>query len=232
DPAGNTDASPAQFTWTVDTAAPDTTIDVWPPDPDSSPNPSFDFSSAESGSTFQCKLDGGGFSSCASPKSYSGLADDSHTFAVRATDPAGNTDSPPASYTWTVNAGEPAVSITAPSGYVNLGDADPFTVTATSPDGDVAGVELFSCTDASNDCSTGTWVSLGTDATAPYTASWPLPPDGDAALRAVATDVGSNTGEDVVNVTVDRTRPVTSIDSAPAASTNATGATFDFSASE
>ena len=73
---------------------------------------------------------------------------------------------------------------------------------------------------------------IGTDAAAPYTTSWPLPADGNAALRAVATDVGSNTGEDIVNVTVDRTRPVTSIDAAPVASTNATGATFDFSASE
>jgi hypothetical protein len=151
---------------------------------------------------------------------------------VRATDQAGNTDSTPASYTWAVNAGAPSVSITAPSGFVNLADADPYTVTATSPDGDVSGVELFACTDASNDCSTGSWVSLGSDATAPYTGSWSLPADGNAALRAVATDVGSNTGEDIVNVTIDRTRPVTSIDSAPADPTSSTGASFDFSASE
>ena len=131
-----------------------------------------------------------------------------------------------------MNAGAPSVSISAPSGFVNLADADPYTVTATSPDGDVSGVEFFACTDESNDCSTGTWVSLGTDATAPYTGSWSLPGDGNAALRAVATDVGSNTGEDVVNVTVDRTRPATSIDSAPADPTSATGASFDFSASE
>ena len=152
---------------------------------------------------------------------------------MRATDPAGNTDGTPASYTWVVNAGAPSVSITAPSGFVNLADADPFTVTATSPDGDVANVEFFSCTDSSSNCSTGSWVSLGApDTSAPYTASWSLPADGNAALRAVATDIGSNTGADVVNVTVDRTRPVSSIDSAPADPTNATGASFSFSASE
>ncbi|HET6656454.1 MAG TPA: Ig-like domain-containing protein [Gaiellaceae bacterium] len=232
DIAGNTDASPAQFTWAVDTSAPNTTIDVSPADPDSSPNPSFEFSSSEGSSTFECELDGGGFTSCTSPKSYSGLADGSHTFQVRSTDQAGNTDATPASYTWSVNAGAPTVSITAPSGFVNLADADPFTVSATSPDGDVAGVEFFSCSDASNDCSSGSWVSLGSDAAAPYTASWPLPADGNAALRAVATDVGTNTGEDVLNVTVDRTRPVTSIDSAPSDPTSATGASFDFSGSE
>jgi len=152
---------------------------------------------------------------------------------VRATDPAGNTDATPAQFTWVVNAGAPSVSITAPSGFVNLADADPFTVTATSPDGDVANVELFRCSDASTNCSTGSWVSLGApDTTAPYTASWSLPADGNAALRALATDVGSNTGADVVNVTVDRTRPVSSIDSSPADPTNATGASFSFSGSE
>jgi hypothetical protein len=132
-----------------------------------------------------------------------------------------------------VNAGAPSVSITAPSGFVNLADADPFTVMATSPDADVASVEFFRCTDSSSGCSTGSWVSLGApDTTAPYSGSWSLPADGNAALRAVATDVGSNTGADVVNVTVDRTRPVSSIDSAPSHPTNATGASFDFSASE
>src|SRR5829696_4951601 len=232
DQAGNTDASPAQSTWTVDTAAPDTTIDVGPPDPDATPSPSFEFSATEGGSSFECELDGGGFASCSSPKSYPSLADGSHTFEVRATDQAGNTDSTPASYTWAVNAGAPGVSVTAPTGFVNLADADPFTVTATSPDGDVSGVEFFACTDASNDCSTGSWVSLGTDAAAPYTTLWALPADGNAALRAVATDVGSNTGEDIVNVTVDRTRPVTSIDSAPAYPTSATDGSFDFNGSE
>src|SRR4029079_1917439 len=126
DQAGNTDASPAQFTWTVDTSAPDTTIDLVPPDPDARPSRSFEFSATEGGSTFECELDGGGFASCTSPKGYSGLADGSHTFSVRATDQAGNTDSPPASYTWPVNAGAPSVSITAPSGFVNRADADPY----------------------------------------------------------------------------------------------------------
>jgi Bacterial Ig domain/Chitobiase/beta-hexosaminidase C-terminal domain/Bacterial Ig-like domain/PASTA domain len=216
----------------VDQTAPNTSIGSTPSDPTNATGAAFTFSATETGSTFECELDGGGFSSCASPKSYSGLADGSHTFEVRATDQAGNTDAAPASYTWAVNAGAPSVSITAPAGFVNLADADPFAVTATSPDAEVASVEFFSCTDASSDCSTGSWVSLGTDATAPYTASWPLPADGNTALRAVATDVGSNTGEDIVDVTVDRTRPVTSIDSAPADPTNTTGATFDFSASE
>jgi hypothetical protein len=100
DTAGN--ASPnASYTWTIDTTAPQTTIDIAPPDP-STPDVSFDFSSSEGGSSFQCELDGGGFTVCSSPASHTGLLPGSHTFQVRATDDAGNTDATPASFTWTV----------------------------------------------------------------------------------------------------------------------------------
>lgn len=50
------------------------------------------------------RVDGNGYSSCASPKSYIGLADGVHTFEVRATDAARNADQTPASRTWTVDS--------------------------------------------------------------------------------------------------------------------------------
>ena len=97
DAAGNTDPTPASFTWTIDTAAP-TRRSTPPADPSTSTAASFSFSSSEPGSTFACQLDGGGYSACTSPKSYTGLADGAHTFQVRATDAAGNTDPTPPSY--------------------------------------------------------------------------------------------------------------------------------------
>jgi len=109
DLAGNIDATPASYAWTVeapppDTTAPESVIDSGPANPTSSAEAVFNFSANESGSTFECALDGAAFAPCASPLQLTGLAAGAHTFDVRATDAAGNVDSSPASYTWTVEA--------------------------------------------------------------------------------------------------------------------------------
>ena len=75
----------------VDIVPPQTTIDVAPDDLSGDASPSFEFSSDEAGATFECRIDGG-WGACASPKSYAGLTDGSHTFQVRAIDAADNTD--------------------------------------------------------------------------------------------------------------------------------------------
>jgi len=107
DAAGNTDPTPASYAWTVDTTTPDTTppdttITAAPPARSSSSTASFSFTATEAGSSFACRLDSGAFTPCVSPRSYSALGFGSHSFQVRATDAAGNTDPTPASYTWTV----------------------------------------------------------------------------------------------------------------------------------
>jgi subtilisin family serine protease len=56
----------------------------------------FKFSSDEAGSTFKCKRNNGSWASCTSPKVYRNLPLGEHTFRVRATDQAGNTDPTPA----------------------------------------------------------------------------------------------------------------------------------------
>ena len=89
-PAGNVDATPATFTWTVDTTAPNTNITSSPPTrrtrparASRSPRPR-PARASSSASTAARSRD------CSSPKTYSGLTEGSHTFQVRATDAAGN----------------------------------------------------------------------------------------------------------------------------------------------
>ena len=125
----------------VDATPPDTIIDTGPSNPTDQTSAAFTFHSTESGSTFQCQLDNGGFSACTSGKSYSSLPDGSHSFQVRAIDGAGNTDPTPASYDWTVDSTtQTPLSIGAsllPDAEVGLhysadlgigGGADPYTV--------------------------------------------------------------------------------------------------------
>ncbi|HEX8688772.1 MAG TPA: hypothetical protein VF729_00855, partial [Solirubrobacterales bacterium] len=107
DLAGN-EGTPDSFSWEVDNSlnditAPETTIVGSPPNPSTSPNASFAYSSNEAGSTFECKLDGGAFVGC-DPEgvTYFGLANGPHSFQVRARDSIGNLDATPAGYSWDV----------------------------------------------------------------------------------------------------------------------------------
>ncbi len=112
DPAGNVDPSPASYSWTIDATPPDTTIGPsYPAALTIATGATFDFSSSESPSTYACALDAGAYSSCSSPKTYSGLADGPHTFYVRATDAATNTDPSPATYNWTIDTTPPSTTI-------------------------------------------------------------------------------------------------------------------------
>ena len=121
DQAGNEDASPAtrSFTIGVDTTPPDTNITSAPPALSNSGTAIFNFTATEAGSTFQCSLDGGSFTNCSSPQSYFTLGGGSHTFQVRATDAANNTDLTPASYNWTIDLTSPDTTITVgPTGTI------------------------------------------------------------------------------------------------------------------
>ena len=209
DAAGNTDATPASHTWTIDLTAPDTTIDSAPSNPSGNTTPTLAFSSSEPGSTFECRIDSGSWTSCSSPDSLSpALTEGSHTFDVRAIDQAGNADPTPASHTWIIDSGAPSVTITAPLTYLNGSDTNNYVVTATTADADVAQVDFYECSNASANCATGAWLQFGTDSSAPYTATWSTPAfDGLKSIRAVAVDAATNTGEDVRDITIDRTAP-------------------------
>ncbi len=86
----------------ADTTPPQTTIGSGPDATTATGAASFTFSADEAGSTFECRLDGGEWIACHSPRSYSLLLDGTHNFAVRAIDASGNVDPTPATWRWTV----------------------------------------------------------------------------------------------------------------------------------
>jgi hypothetical protein len=103
----------------IDTTPPDTAIGSGPTGTTTVTSASFDFSATEAGSTFECRLDGGAYAGCDSPKAYSGLANGAHTFEVRATDPSGNVDATPANRGWTIALPAYAESVLATPALVN-----------------------------------------------------------------------------------------------------------------
>ncbi|MGH9224150.1 MAG: Ig-like domain-containing protein, partial [Acidimicrobiales bacterium] len=102
DLVGSTDQTPAARSFTVDTTAPQTTIDAGPSGTTNVSTPTFGFSSSETGSSFECRVDNAVFTTCTTPLTTAALGDGLHTFEVRATDAVGNTDQTPASRSFTV----------------------------------------------------------------------------------------------------------------------------------
>jgi hypothetical protein len=74
--------------------APTATVDGFP-FTSSSPTPAFNFASSETGSTFQCSLNGGAFAPCTPGNPFGpALANGNYTFAVIATDAAAQQSQP------------------------------------------------------------------------------------------------------------------------------------------
>jgi parallel beta-helix repeat protein len=226
DVAGNVDATPAAYSWTVlDATAPETTITAQPPASTGSTAAVFEFtgSDAVTPSTslaFECSLDGAAFGACTSPRSYTGLAVGSHTFRVRATDAAGNTDATPAAFTWTVLdtvapettiTGHPAASTTSTTASFTFNGSDETTAAASL---------TFQC-------------SLNG---APFAAcasprAYSGVPAGPHTFRVRASDAAGNVDGTPASFSwtvLDSTAPITSITGQPVATTTSTSATFAF----
>jgi hypothetical protein len=92
DPYGNTDPTEATYGFVVDRTAPDTRIASGPSDITDSRTPTFEITSSEPGSTFECQVDTGDIGVCESPFTLAALENGEHTFHAWAVDAAGNRD--------------------------------------------------------------------------------------------------------------------------------------------
>jgi hypothetical protein len=214
DLAGNTGSAPA-YTWTIDaTAPPSPALTDAPQDPSGSSTASFSFLDADSTASFQCQLDGGGFSACSSPKNYSGIGDGSHTFAVKAVDPIGH-ESGITTYTWTVDTGHPVVTLTDKPPLLTNQTAASFSFSSNKPNSNyqckLDGGSFGSCT------SPRLYTGLGDG---PHTFSVRAAALGNLGLTTEYTWI------------VDTVAPDTAITTTPPASSTSGSANFTFTSSE
>jgi large repetitive protein len=224
DGAGNTDPTPATYTWKIDLTPPETTITTGPADPTNATGAVFTFGSDEASATFECSLDGSLYEACPSPKAYSGLQEGSHTFAVRARDAAGSADTSPSSHQWTVDTTAPVAPVLTSPDDGSVTGSDSVTVGGTAEQGSV--VEVYD-----GDVSKGVTT---TDAGGAWWKSITSVADGSHTYTAKATDAAGNTSaaSNARTVTVDTAAPETVMGTSPVGSTAATSALLTFSADE
>ena len=176
-------------------------------------DPTFTFSTPETGATFQCSLDGGTYTACTSPKTYPNLAKGSHVFRVRATKD-GSPDPTPSEWEFT-NGPPPKVRMTAKAPKTTQGTA---TFSFASPD---AGATFECSLDGSG----------FTPCTSPKTYTGLAA--GSHTFSVHAVDAALRVGDALlVKWTVDLDPPETTISSGPKNPTTATNATFALKSDE
>ena len=215
----------------TDTTPPNTTIDSGPSGPTNDPTPTFGFSADETGSSFECKVDSGSFSPCSPPETVASLPEGNHTLSVRATDPAGNTDSTPASRGFKVDTVAPTASVSCPPAPAPS-KTSPVRCTASwnDPGGQNASGIPYGGIIYALDTDPGPGTNYNGHY---YGGPFNVSGDGSWAVLVLAVDRAGNVSAfATVEVKIDTTPPNTTIDSGPSGPTNDPTPTFGFSADE
>ena len=207
DNAGNGVASPAAQNVIVDNTAPTTSDDA--PALAQSQAVTVALTASDSGSgvfATHYKVDGGATQDGSSvlidaPSSHAN--DGEHTIVYWSVDAAGNVES-----THTISV---VIDTTPPSGPAldsSLVLRGTTTLTATSTDAAVASVAF-----AWSPSGAGTFTTIATDTTAPYSADWDTTtrPDGDYDIRVTVTDRANNSTSSATTKRIDNTAPTASV---------------------
>ena len=170
---------------------PQTAIDAAPDALTTDNTPSFDFSSPQTGTTFECKVDAGAYSACTSGFTTSTLSDGNHTVLVRAV--KGSLKDPtPAASTFKVDATAPTLTLAK-----SVGQGDPtknaaidFSLTSDEPlNADTVTTDDFSIVNGTIDSVEGTGDT--------YTIHTTAAADGDVSIDTSGTfevaDIAGNT---------------------------------------
>jgi len=218
--AGEADSACSNtINYVEDSTAPATVIDSGPSGVTNNPSPSFAFHSPDSGVSFECRLDassGGAWAPCSSPKDYTGLAQGSHKFEVRAIDAAANVDPTPAVRSFSVDTAPPNTLMdSGPTGATN--NPSP-SFAFHSPQ---AGTTFECRLDAS---SGGAWAPCSSPKDYTGLAEGPH----KFEVRAIDPAGNADPTPALRSFRVDTTPPNTLIDSGPTGATNNPSPSFTF----
>ncbi len=194
----------APVTTTRDTVPPTVMIISGPSGVTNDSTPTFSFTAGADAVSTECHIDGDPFVPCSpSPGSFTSaqLAEGMHTFAVRATDAAGN--SATASRSFTVDTEAPIVSIPVPPNQTTFNTSHPtFVFFDVGPAG----------------TSTTAQCRIDSDALVPCVSPWqtgsPLT-DGPHTLTVRITDAAGNVGQGSLVFVVDTVAPIVNIPGPP-----------------
>jgi len=220
DPAGNTSAESLPVFITVDLTPPNTTITDHPVTLTNQSTAAFKFTSSKPQSTFECSLDSAPFTTCSTPLTLNGLAEQSHTLRVRAIDAGRHVDPSPDAFTWKVDLTAPsAPSITRPVAGALVTPTPVITGTAEANSTVTVYVDNRPPETVTADAN-GAWS---------FTPQTPLSESGHT-VRATSTDPAGNLGPTSapVSFSVDTLPPVTQLTRTPESASNSADATFEF----
>jgi hypothetical protein len=207
DAAGNAGPYSPPRSVTIDSIAPVTTLSPAPATPTQASSLTFTFSADDPLAVFACSLDAQPFVPCSSPWTTPQLGEGGHGVRVRATDPAGNVESPAKSRSFVVDR-------TAPSGLSAL----------IAGSAGLDGVPRFQIT--SDDPSASSRCKLDNAQFTPCSGSY-KPAGAGAGLHALTirfTDAAGNVGDQVIAFNVVPGEPPSYYEEQPAATCTVLGA--------
>ncbi len=212
----------AEHVFTIDSSAPTVKITKSPPDFSKDHNGTFEFEGQDDGqpiNQFECRLDGGNYASCSTPKTYTNLADGLHTFEVVGVDAIGNR-SAPATRSWYVDTVAPVVTfvLTPPSLGKESNVAFKYDITDVG-----SGVDKSECSLDGGAYAACSMTMINYNDLA----------DGSHTFRVRATDKAGNQGlSDLITFVIDKNPPTINFTRVPEAYTNSPNFDFGFRAED
>jgi hypothetical protein len=206
------------YTWDIKTVKPAVQIEAASLPDSSSTSADANFEMTTANGDAECRLDGGSWSPCDSNagQAYTGLADGTHNFEVRAVDEYSNVSATDA-YTWLVVANPPEVSFGQTPDATTNKSTGIFTFAVATADDNATTVCSLDGTTA---------VACGSPAAVTELA------DGSHTFEVTATDTAGQTHTASYDWNVKAKIPGLGFGSAPDAISNSTNATFEFSSDE